>query len=113
MTFPRPALEQLSCPSDVAWVRTYLLQNQDGSGIDGTRLEARFELWNQARTALYGEGAILWNSRVPASITVTVAPAVLAAIEAGAEGIGYGDLLVINSGMRQYLVEVELTPEAP
>jgi len=113
MTYPKPALEQLSCPSNAPWVRTYLLQNQDGSGIDGTRLEARFELWNQARTALYGEASILWNSRVPASITVTVPVPVLGAIEASSEGVGYGDLLILNGGLRQYLVEVELTPEAP
>jgi hypothetical protein len=109
MTYPRPALEQLETYDDEPWVRTYLLQNEDASAIDGTRLEAVIEFWDEARSVMYAAAGIVWDSRTPASITATLEVPALEAIRDGAGGIGYGDLLIINGSARQYLVEIELT----
>jgi len=112
MTYPRPALEQLTTLDNAPWVRTYLLQNEDASAIDGTRLDAVIEFWDEEREVLYGAADIVWNSRDPASLTATLGVPVLEAIRDGTDGTGYGDLLIINGSRRQYLVEIELTVEA-
>jgi hypothetical protein len=110
MTHPRPALEQLAATTAAPWVRTYKLQNEDGSSdIDGTRMLALLEFWDEPRQVLYGAADLVWDSRDPAQITATLAVPVLELIEASLDGVGYGDLLIINGPRRQYLVEVELT----
>jgi hypothetical protein len=111
MTFPLPALEQFSPPLGSDWSRTYLLQNEDASPIDGDGVEVYFEVWNEPRTIQYGAATLTWVARDPAELLVTVGSAVLAAIGAG--NTGYCDLLIINNGKRQYLVEVELSPVTP
>jgi hypothetical protein len=111
MTFPKPALEKLTCPVGTPWSRTYELKNGDGSPIDGTRMEALFQLWDQGRLFKYGDAVVTWITHSPAVIKVEVEPAILAAVAAGGGGVGYGDLLILNNRRRQYLVEVELTPQ--
>ena len=77
MTHPRPALEQLATTTAAPWVRTYQLQNEDGSDIDGTRLLALLEFWDEPRQVLYGAADLVWDSRDPAQITATLAVPVL------------------------------------
>ena len=113
MTFPKPAIEQLTCTAAAPWSRTFALNDQEGDGLNLLSGEAFCEFWDQPRQQFYGSGAVVWNSRDPASLTVTVPVLVLQAILAQAPGgIGYGDLLVRHNERRQYLVELELTVEA-
>ena len=108
MSAPIPGLLLESTPDEVTpWVYTFNLQNEDGSGINGRRMKAHVHFWNEARTIQYGVCAIDWVSRNPAVIEATADPSVLASIGDG--NTGYGDLLIINGGRRQYMVRIRLT----
>lgn len=110
MTFPKPALEQLTCAASAPWVRTYNLNDENSTGLALPNGEAFFEFWDEPREEFYGAGVVVWLARDPASVRVTVAVPVLQAILAAAPGgIGYGDLLIVHNERRQYLVEVQLT----
>jgi hypothetical protein len=112
MSVPIPALLELNTPDEVTpWVYTFSLQNEDGSAINGTMMDAHVHFWNEERTVQYGACAIDWISRNPAVIEATAGPSVLASIGDG--NTGFGDLLIVNGGRRQYLVRIRLTVGMP
>lgn len=112
MSVPIPALLELNTPDELTpWVYEFRLQNEDGSGIDGTRMDAYVHFWNEERTIAHGFCAIDWLDRNPAIIEATADPSILASIGDG--NTGYGDLLIVNGGLRQYLVRIRLTVGMP
>lgn len=110
MSVPIPALLELDTPVGSPWVYTFNLQNEDGSGIDGSLMEAHVHFWNEARTIQYGVCSIDWITRNPAVIEATASSGLVGSIGAG--NTGFGDLLLINGGRRQYMVRLrlEVTP---
>lgn len=108
MSVPIPALlEETTQGVGTPWVWDFSLQNEDGTGINGTGMEAHLHLWDEPRIIQYGIANVVWVSRNPAVIEVTVSPATLAAIGDG--NTGFGDLLIVSGGLRQYVVRLRLT----